>query len=379
MPNHQNCCIATMEDLCLIIAKETRCPSCQKELQDPKVLSCSHTICLQCLEQTIQSAESAFKITCPKCKKDTLLPSDGLQGIPTNDVMVSLLSAVSIFKVEHGLSKKMDLWKFSVKEIDLPSKDCANGLSATQDNRVGLVDRFGGIHLYFPNGSMETILPDVQKIQGAVFFKSGRFAALFNDNSLRLYNSCSRSLGERFETMSVEDGGSSVLAGEEKGNIFVGYNGMGKGKIQVFTREGGKPVKEIPCVGFKVKKLLSLSSENLLVADICYNGGYIRSSKVILIDEAGRKKWSKERQDVQVQIASGQDDTVLISWLKSDIENKGLLTIEQYSKDMKSKKILISDYEVVTSTCPSYHLQQYLSGELAFCTADKLYILTRIA
>ena len=92
------------------------------------------------------------------------------------------------------------------------------------------------------------------------------------------------------------------------------------------------------------------------------------------------KIWSTEREGVQAQVANGLDDTIIISWLRSESANDiGLLTIEQYSQDMKDRKTLLSDYEVVTSICPSYHLQQFSSGELAFCTANKLYIFTGIA
>ncbi|XP_030856025.1 uncharacterized protein LOC115929961 [Strongylocentrotus purpuratus] len=370
-----------MEELCRIIAKESQCPSCLKEFQEPKVLSCSHTLCLQCVKRlTIQEAECVFKVRCPTCKVETALPKEGSPGIPTNAAIVSLLSAVHTFKVEHGLEKEVGLWKFKVNEIDLPSKDCANGMAATQDNRIGLVDRFGGIHLYSPSGSRETILPGVEKIQGVVFFKTGRFAVLFSDNNVRLYNSSSQCLDVRFKTMSIEDGGCSVLTGDNKGDVYVGYNGMANSRIQIFTQEGGKQTGEIPCVGFKAKKLLAMASKDLLVADICYKNGNVRSSKVILIDETGREIWSTEREGVQVQMTNGQDDTIMMSWLRSESANDiGLLTIEQYSKDMKDMKTLISDYEVVTSTCPSYHLQQFSSGELAFCTANNLYILTRIA
>ena len=61
------------------------CSVCQENYRNPKALSCLHTFCTNCLERIprIYSRE----ISCPVCKKITLLSLQGVKGLP-NDFRV---------------------------------------------------------------------------------------------------------------------------------------------------------------------------------------------------------------------------------------------------------------------------------------------------
>ncbi len=62
----------------------TDCPICLDTFQHPKILPCSHTFCLRCLEQysatQLNSAtQSPKELMCPTCKLLHTIPDRGIQ------------------------------------------------------------------------------------------------------------------------------------------------------------------------------------------------------------------------------------------------------------------------------------------------------------
>ena len=64
-----------------------------------------------------------------------------------------------------------------------------------------------------------------------------------------------------------------------------------------------------------------------------------------------------------------QDDSVIIAWVKRD---PGLLSIDQYTKELKYIKNILTNFKITKSN--EYFLQAFKTGEIAFCTNDRLYI-----
>ncbi len=61
------------------------CTVCLEEFEEegdrvPKLLPCSHTLCLGCLEQL----ERGSRVVCPECRAQHRAPPQGPQGFPTN-------------------------------------------------------------------------------------------------------------------------------------------------------------------------------------------------------------------------------------------------------------------------------------------------------
>ena len=60
------------------------CSICFQVFQNPRMLPCGHTFCLQCIQQTNGRL-------CPLCKKEWSLPANGLQGLPKNFIAESFI------------------------------------------------------------------------------------------------------------------------------------------------------------------------------------------------------------------------------------------------------------------------------------------------
>ena len=67
------------------------CSICAEEFKDPRILPCVHTFCLKCLEQTGLNKRPGENLPCPLCRSVFKIPDTGIQGIPKNFFMESLL------------------------------------------------------------------------------------------------------------------------------------------------------------------------------------------------------------------------------------------------------------------------------------------------
>ena len=61
------------------------CPVCYQVFKNPKYLSCYHSYCEKCLVgMQCHSATAPARITCPECRKDTVVPPEGVKELPNN-------------------------------------------------------------------------------------------------------------------------------------------------------------------------------------------------------------------------------------------------------------------------------------------------------
>ena len=83
------------------------CPVCYEYLNDPKILTCGHTICRKCLEDIYQS-ELSRQLTCPMCRHVTTVPEGNISKLPTN---ITLKSLVEDFKsaTQSDLEKQAEI------------------------------------------------------------------------------------------------------------------------------------------------------------------------------------------------------------------------------------------------------------------------------
>src|SRR6218665_3960902 len=75
----------------------TECPICQSGFVDPRVLPCIHTFCFKCLKHHADAAHKkpGDKMPCPLCRKEFIIPEDGVNGAQKNSFIENLL----MFKV----------------------------------------------------------------------------------------------------------------------------------------------------------------------------------------------------------------------------------------------------------------------------------------
>src|SRR6218665_432974 len=71
----------------------TECPICMNVFTDPRVLPCIHTFCLGCLKRISETAQKGpgDKLSCPLCRKEFIIPADGLDAVPKNFFLENLL------------------------------------------------------------------------------------------------------------------------------------------------------------------------------------------------------------------------------------------------------------------------------------------------
>ena len=59
-----------------------KCPICQEDLKDPRLLDCIHSFCLECLELYCRDAVEGDDKPCPICRYEFQIPKDGVAGLP---------------------------------------------------------------------------------------------------------------------------------------------------------------------------------------------------------------------------------------------------------------------------------------------------------
>src|SRR6218665_1461510 len=71
----------------------TECPICMSVFTDPRILPCIHTFCVECLNRTGESDQRkpGDKMPCPLCRKEFIIPEDGMNGVQKNFFMENLL------------------------------------------------------------------------------------------------------------------------------------------------------------------------------------------------------------------------------------------------------------------------------------------------
>src|SRR6218665_1465150 len=76
------------------LRKITEFPMCMSSFADPRMLPCIHTFCFCCLNRTGQTTQKnpGDKMTCPLCRKDFIIPENGMIGVQKNFFMENLLA-----------------------------------------------------------------------------------------------------------------------------------------------------------------------------------------------------------------------------------------------------------------------------------------------
>ena len=71
------------------------CPICLNELQDPRLLSCRHTLCYTCLKDYTEKGNYGNQLPCPVCRGVTVLYQGGVDNLPKFFFMNELKEVVA--------------------------------------------------------------------------------------------------------------------------------------------------------------------------------------------------------------------------------------------------------------------------------------------
>ncbi|KAK3576247.1 hypothetical protein CHS0354_027046 [Potamilus streckersoni] len=65
-------------------ARRQECSICMDSFKNPKLISCHHSFCCNCLEDYVRANLRNGRFNCPMCRKSVELPKGGVQGFQSN-------------------------------------------------------------------------------------------------------------------------------------------------------------------------------------------------------------------------------------------------------------------------------------------------------
>lgn len=71
-------------DIRIQLSNLTECSICIATYSDPRLLPCVHTFCLKCIKGYTKDKLSGDHVACPICRKEFLLPENGVDDLPKN-------------------------------------------------------------------------------------------------------------------------------------------------------------------------------------------------------------------------------------------------------------------------------------------------------
>ncbi|XP_063960407.1 transcription intermediary factor 1-beta-like [Lytechinus pictus] len=247
----------------------------------------------------------------------------------------------------------------NVKNIALPAKNSMNAMVSTPDGGMAVGYYSGGISIFSSDGKLQqTVLKDVG-IVGVGFLSDGRCVVTDSSNNITLYTPEYTKLNVMFKTLSRDEGRYSDLTVGDYDLIYVSYRKAMK--IPVFLTAGGQAVREIQCNGYEPWQITS------------YHRSLISSSLRIirLIDKDGVVQHELKKPGSLLYAAVSQGNTILIA---NVVHGEGLVNIDEYTNELRHIRNLVNYYKIEKPERDWYYIQQYRSGEIAFCTPDRLYI-----
>ncbi|XP_063959746.1 E3 ubiquitin-protein ligase TRIM33-like [Lytechinus pictus] len=248
----------------------------------------------------------------------------------------------------------------------LSKKDAMNGIAASNNGMVAVGYSEGGIYIFSPNCQLqEAVIKDVW-IVDLGFLSDGCYAVRDRYNKMSLYTSNEERQDVTFDTLGKSEGGTGGLAVDSNDLIYVSYRKAKK--IQVFSPSGGKAIRVIPCDGYEPKQITSYGDSLIVKQD---------DTQIARINKKGVIMYQLLRKPLEIRLfaAVSKDNTILISSVRFE---EGLLNIDEYTGELKHIRSLISDYKIEKPERHWYYLQQFQSGEIAFCTPDRLYVFNLV-
>ncbi|XP_030847046.1 tripartite motif-containing protein 2-like [Strongylocentrotus purpuratus] len=325
--------LTTIADM---VTNPTKIPS------DMDALAAHDTVC--------QDLQEAFKQEDPDYKQPRQLSKKGKS--------VNFKRNVGIY--ELGLGKIVSA--VATKNIALPTKNSMSAMVGTPDGRMAVGSWKGGVEIFSADGQHQQTVLKHAVIRGVGFLSDDQCVILDGSNKLTLYTIDYTKLNVMFETLSDDEGGFSNLTVDGDDQIYVSYRRADK--IQVFSPAGGKAIREIPCDGYEPEQIASYNDYLIITS----------AETIRLIDKQGVVIYKLTKLGDDLYPAVSQGNTILIATVKHDV---GFVSIEEYTNELKHVKNLVIDYKIEKPERWWYYLQQYRSGEIAFCTPDKLYIFDR--
>ena len=99
----QFCRTLTMESFLRNLTKQVTCSICLETFKEPKIISCFHTFCCECLEKHARVSQRHGKLRCPECQAEIHLPQGNcFEALPTRFFHNSLLNILAVRQSGDG-------------------------------------------------------------------------------------------------------------------------------------------------------------------------------------------------------------------------------------------------------------------------------------
>ncbi|XP_063960207.1 probable RING finger protein 207 homolog [Lytechinus pictus] len=244
----------------------------------------------------------------------------------------------------------------------LSEKGHMNGIAATNNGMMAAGYSTGGIDILSADGQLQkTVIKDA-KLLDVGLLSDGRYVVLDTCNKISLYTSDDEKQDVTFDTIGYSKGGFGGLTVDSNDVIYVSYRKAKK--IHVFSPSGGKAMRVIPCDGYEPKQITSYGDSLIVKQD---------DSQIARINKEGVIMYPILRKPLEIRLfaAVSKDNTILIASVRYE---EGLLSIDEYTGELKQIKTLIYDYKIEKPNRHWYYLRQFQSREIAFCTPGRLYV-----
>ena len=84
----------------LSVDDEFKCHLCSNRFKLPRILSCLHIFCTECLEQNLRNKDeninSECQIVCPTCHQATTLGSRGILDLPLDHIIITMMEMLDV-------------------------------------------------------------------------------------------------------------------------------------------------------------------------------------------------------------------------------------------------------------------------------------------
>ena len=213
------------------------CGICLSTYEIPKGLPCLHSFCLECIREwvcTSQGKDHKASVTCPNCRKECVLPDNGVDGLPTNFFITERNAKETIPTCSSCDNHDRDIVA-RCHECGFICKECTQShesMRALEEHDVIKLDKLRAEHVR-------------KRRQGYGAFKHDWTINLKNIDSL--FNAwCSAILstlsGYIFAAPTIEQSTGILCYATTKHNSKVHVLGMdGKNKLTIDTKVGLDP------------------------------------------------------------------------------------------------------------------------------------------
>lgn len=99
----------------------TECSICTETYEDPRVLPCIHTYCLRCIAKHCQDKQPGDEVACPLCRKEFVIPDNGVDDLPSNFFMGNLMTMKKLSVAGEDAVKACDVCSAGSRRTDSDS------------------------------------------------------------------------------------------------------------------------------------------------------------------------------------------------------------------------------------------------------------------